>query len=168
EASAAAGTVTDAVIAHSEAQARALWQLRESISETLAPFTPWKNDVSVRVSRLPAFVVAAEGLLSRDYPSFETVWYGHIGDGNLHINILRPEGMDLAAFKTQCEPLARGFAALLQDFGGSVSAEHGIGLLKREQLRFSRSEAEISALRGLKSLFDPLGILNPGKLLPPD
>ena len=168
EASAAAGTVLDGVVAHNETQARALWQLRESISETLAPFTPWKNDISVRISRLPAFVAAADELLSRDYPALESVWYGHIGDGNLHINILRPSQMDLAAFKSHCEPLARGFGALLQEFGGSVSAEHGIGLLKRDQLRFSRSEAEISALRGLKSLFDPLGILNPGKLLPPD
>lgn len=163
---AATGAVRDATVAGNARQARALWRLRESISETLAPLKPWKNDISVRVSRLPAFVEAIEALLARDYPELEAIWYGHIGDGNLHINILPPDGMDREQFGGRCERLSRSLGALIRAFEGSVSAEHGIGLLKRDQLGFSRSPAEIAALRGLKAVFDPDGIMNPGKLLP--
>lgn len=163
---AATGAVRDATVAGNARQARALWRLRESISETLAPLKPWKNDISVRVSRLPAFVEAIEALLARDHPELEAIWYGHIGDGNLHINILPPDGMDREQFGGRCERLSRSLGALIRAFEGSVSAEHGIGLLKRDQLGFSRSPAEIAALRGLKAVFDPDGIMNPGKLLP--
>lgn len=164
----AAADVQDAVLAGSETQARALWRLRESISETLSPWKPWKNDISVRVSRMEAFIEKAGAVIDDACGDLELVWYGHIGDGNIHLNILKPEELDPTVFKARCAVAGSAVAGLLQEFGGSVSAEHGIGLLKRDYLRYTRSAAEISALRGLKAVFDPDGIMNPGKLLPPE
>ena len=164
----AAGDVYDAVLAGSDSQARALWRLRESISETLSPWKPWKNDISVRVSRMEAFIEKAGALIDEACGGLETVWYGHLGDGNIHLNILKPEELDPSLFEERCAVAGSAVAGLLQEFGGSVSAEHGIGLIKRDYLRYTRSAAEISALRGLKAVFDPDGIMNPGKLLPPE
>ena len=92
------GWVSDGVIAQSEAQAAALWRLREGITESLAPHRPYKNDVSVRISAVPAFLHEMQALLAREYPQFEVVWFGHIGDGNLHINVLKPDDLDDAGF----------------------------------------------------------------------
>lgn len=162
------GWVSDGVIAQSEAQAQSLWRLREGISEALAPHTPYKNDVSVRVSALPAFVHATQVLLAREYPHFEVVWFGHIGDGNLHINVLKPEAMAEAEFIAQCEHVTQLLAVTLKAHGGSISAEHGIGLVKRPYLGSTRSADEIALMRGVRRVFDPNGILNPGKLFAPD
>jgi FAD/FMN-containing dehydrogenase len=159
------GWVSDGVIAQSEAQAAALWRLRENITESLAPRQPYKNDVSVRISAVPAFLHEMQALLTREYPQVEVVWFGHIGDGNLHINVLKPDGLDEAAFLAQCEHVTKLLAATLQRHGGSISAEHGIGLVKRAYLQSTRSAAEIALMRGVKQVFDPTGILNPGKLL---
>ncbi|HTM27841.1 MAG TPA: FAD-binding oxidoreductase [Rhodanobacter sp.] len=156
--------VSDGVIAQSEAQAQALWHLREGITESLAPLAPYKNDVSVRVSAVPAFLHDMSALLQREYPQLEVVWFGHIGDGNLHINILPAAGADAGAFIAQCEHATSLLAATLQRHGGSISAEHGIGLVKRPYLASARSEAEIALMRGVRKVFDPNGILNPGKL----
>jgi FAD/FMN-containing dehydrogenase len=161
------GDVIDAVMASNEAQSRALWTLRESISDTLAAWQPWKNDISVRVGRLDAFIARVSALASSIDDDLELVWYGHIGDGNIHLNILKPDQVSADAFAERCSPVAKGIASLLAEFRGSVSAEHGIGLLKRDYLHYTRSEAEISALRAMKGIFDPEGIMNPGKLLPP-
>jgi FAD/FMN-containing dehydrogenase len=103
-------------------------------------------------------------LLSREYPQMEVVWFGHIGDGNLHINVLPPEDMAQAEFLAQCERVTWLLAETLQRHGGSISAEHGIGLVKRDYLGCTRSEAEIALMRGVRKVFDPNGILNPGKL----
>ena len=162
------GWVSDGVIAQSEAQATALWRLREGITESLAPRRPYKNDVSVRISAVPAFLHEMQALLSREYPQIEVVWFGHIGDGNLHINVLRPEGLDEAAFIAQCEHVTKLLAATLQRHDGSISAEHGIGLVKRAYLESTRSTAEIALMRGVRKVFDPNGILNPGKLFADD
>ena len=158
------GWVSDGVIAQSEAQAQALWHLREGITESLAPLAPYKNDVSVRVSAVPAFLHDMSALLQREYPQLEVVWFGHIGDGNLHINILPAAGADAGAFIAQCEHATSLLATTLQRHGGSISAEHGIGLVKRPYLASARSEAEIALMRGVRKVFDPNGILNPGKL----
>ncbi|GAB2542187.1 FAD-binding oxidoreductase [Rhodanobacter koreensis] len=158
------GWVGDGVIAQSEAQASALWRLREGITESLAPRRPYKNDVSVRVSAVPAFLHEMQALLTREYPRIEVVWFGHIGDGNLHINVLRPDDLAEGAFIAQCEHVTRLLAATLQRHGGSISAEHGIGLVKRDYLESTRSAAEIALMRGVRKVFDPNGILNPGKL----
>ena len=125
---------------------------------------PYKNDVSVRVAAMPAFLAEAQALLGAAYPQFEVVWFGHIGDGNLHINILKPDGMAQADFVADCERVTKVLAGALQRHGGSISAEHGIGLVKRPYLGCTRSDAEIAAMRAIKAVFDPAGIMNPGKL----
>jgi len=158
------GWVSDGVIAQSEAQGAALWRLREGITESLAPRRPYKNDVSVRVSLVPAFLHEMQALLAREYPQTEVVWFGHIGDGNLHINVLRPDELAEEAFIAQCEHVTRLLAETLQRHGGSISAEHGIGLVKRAYLESTRSAAEIQLMQGVRHVFDPNGILNPGKL----
>ncbi|WP_158882268.1 FAD-binding oxidoreductase [Rhodanobacter sp. L36] len=158
------GWVTDGVIAQSEAQAAALWRLREGITESLAPRQPYKNDVSVRISAVPAFLHEMQALLTHEYPRIEVIWFGHIGDGNLHINVLRPDDLDEASFIAQCEHVTKLLAATLKNHGGSISAEHGIGLVKRAYLESTRGAAEIALMRGVRQVFDPLGLMNPGKL----
>jgi len=158
------GWVVDGVIAQSEAQAAALWRLREGITESLAPRRPYKNDISVRIGAVPAFLHEMQSLLLQEYPQFEVVWFGHIGDGNLHINVLKPDDLDEPAFIAQCEHVTKLLAATLQRHGGSISAEHGIGLVKRAYLASTRSAAEIALMRGVRQVFDPLALLNPGKL----
>jgi FAD/FMN-containing dehydrogenase len=158
------GWVSDGVIAQSDAQAAALWRLREGITESLAARRPYKNDVSVRISAVPAFLHDMQALLAHEYPQIEVVWFGHIGDGNLHINVLPPVGLGEEAFIAQCEHVTRLLAATLQRHGGSISAEHGIGLVKRAYLASTRSPAEIALMQGVRKVFDPNGILNPGKL----
>jgi len=162
------GWVSDGAIAQSETQATALWRLREGITESLAAHKPYKNDVSVRISAVPAFLHEMQDLLSREYPDIEVVWFGHIGDGNLHINVLRPEGLAEDAFIAQCEHVTKLLAETLHRHGGSISAEHGIGLVKRAYLESTRSAAEIALMRGVRQVFDPNGILNPGKVMTAD
>lgn len=158
------GLVSDGVISASDAQAAQLWRLREAITESLARYVPYKNDVSVRISAMPAFLAETQVLLGREYPQLEVVWFGHIGDGNLHINILKPDAMAQDAFVADCERVTKLLAQSLQAHGGSISAEHGIGLVKKPYLACTRSAAEIAAMRGIKAVLDPNGIMNPGKL----
>ncbi len=157
--------ITDGVVSQSLSQAKELWLLRESLSDTLAAWTPYKNDISVRVSRLPAFVDEVEQLVCARYQGFEVVWYGHIGDGNLHLNILKPEHCDQEAFLQRCATVTEDISALVQAHGGSISAEHGLGLLKRDYLHYTRSAQDIALMQQVKQVFDPDGILNPGKML---
>lgn len=158
------GQVNDGVIAQSQAQAAALWRLREGITESLARYLPYKNDISVRVAVMPAFLAAAQALLAAEYPQFDVVWFGHIGDGNLHINVLKPQDMAQAAFVHECGRVTRLLADLLAAHGGSISAEHGIGLVKKPYLSSTRSPGEIALMRGIRRVFDPNGILSPHKL----
>jgi FAD/FMN-containing dehydrogenase len=158
------GLIADGVMAQSEAQAAALWRLREGITESLAVHKPYKNDISVRISAVPGFLQEIQALLTQAYPQMEVVWFGHIGDGNLHINVLKPPSLSDADFIAQCEHVTKLLAQTLQRHGGSISAEHGIGLVKRAYLESTRSAAEIALMRGVKTVFDPNGILNPGKL----
>ena len=158
------GLASDGVISASDAQAQQLWRLREGITESVARYVPYKNDVSVRIAAMPAFLAEAQALLAREYPQFEVVWFGHIGDGNLHINILKPDDMPPAGFVADCERVTKLLAGALQRHGGSISAEHGIGLVKKPYLGCTRSEHEIAAMRAIKAVFDPAGIMNPGKL----
>jgi len=161
------GWVSDGVISQSDAQAAQLWRLREGITESLARYVPYKNDVAVRISAMPAFLAEAQALLQREYPAFDVVWFGHIGDGNLHINVLKPDDLDAAAFVEQCERVTKLLAATLEKHGGSISAEHGIGLVKKSYLSSTRSAAEIALMRGIKQVLDPNGVMNPGKLFDP-
>ena len=159
------GWVLDGVVSQSLSQASALWKLREDISETLWEFQPYKNDISVRVSRMPDFLEEVNKLVEQRYPDFEIVWYGHIGDGNLHLNILRPVHLSNDDFVAQCSAVSNEVGQLVAKYEGSVSAEHGVGLLKKDYLHYSRSASEISLMRAVKAVFDPNGILNPGKLI---
>jgi len=161
------GLVSDGVISASDAQAAQLWRLREGITESLARYVPYKNDVAVRISAMPAFLAETQALLGREYPQFEVVWFGHIGDGNLHINILKPDAMAQGEFVAHCERVTKLLAQVLQAHGGSISAEHGIGLVKKPYLGCTRSGAEIAAMRGIKAALDPNGIMNPGKVFDP-
>lgn len=159
------GWVLDGVMSQNETQATNLWRLREDISETLAEFTPYKNDLSVTVSQVPEFLHSVNAVVSKEYPEFEIVWYGHIGDGNLHLNILKPEQLDKQEFFKKCADVNQQVFDQVAKLGGSISAEHGVGLLKKPYLHYSRSETEISYMRALKQVFDPNNVMNPGKLL---
>ena len=160
------GWVVDGLISQSVQQNLDFWKYREYISESITPFTPYKNDISVRVSQVPAFLKSVEDEVKSQYADFEVVWFGHIGDGNLHLNILKPETWSVADFKQRCEDVSERILGIVASFNGSISAEHGVGLLKRDQLRFTRSEEEIAVMRSLKQVFDPNNVMNPGKLIP--
>ena len=113
----------------------------------------------------PEFMNQLDELVQKHYPQFELVWFGHIGDGNLHLNIIKPEDMSIEDFKTECETVNKHVYGLIQEMHGSISAEHGVGMIKKPYLGYSRSEAEIELLKGIKQVFDPKGVLNPGKLI---
>ncbi len=159
------GWVIDAVLSQSVAQAKGLWRLREDISETLSRWTPYKNDISTTIAKVPQFLNEVDTIVARHYPDLEVVWYGHIGDGNLHLNILKPDDVSIEEFQVRCKTVSKAIFEAIKSLGGSISAEHGVGLLKKEFLGYSRSEAEIALMRGIKALFDPDNIMNPGKVL---
>ena len=158
------GWVVDGVMSQSLAQAEELWKLREYISETISVFTPYKNDVSVLISHVPDFIAEIDHIVSSNYPDFEVCWFGHIGDGNLHLNILKPENMSKDDFFAECQIVNKHVFETVQKYGGSVSAEHGVGMTKKPYLQYSRSETEIDYLREVKKVFDPNNIMNRGKI----
>ncbi len=157
----------DGVMSQSRAQAEALWRCREQISETISQWTPYKNDVSVTVSAVPSFLSAINHVVQSQYPDLEIIWFGHIGDGNLHLNILKPDNVSTDDFKTRCDTVSPLIFEIVQAHGGSISAEHGVGLLKKKYLHYTRSNAEVDLMRGIKAVFDPDGIMNPGKIFDP-
>ncbi len=163
-----AGWVTDGVLSQSDAQAAAMWKLREGITESLARHRPYKNDISMRISVVPGFLREMQELFAREYPQFDVVWFGHIGDGNLHINIVKAVELDDATFIRQCEQVTHVLADKLAAHGGSISAEHGIGLVKKAELGSTRGAVEIEVMRGIRTVLDPAGIMNPGKLFDDD
>lgn len=158
------GWVVDGVISQSETQAANLWRLREGISESIAPRTPYKNDISVVVSKVPGFLQEIDAVVTEHYPDFEIIWFGHIGDGNLHLNILKPENLEKEVFFEKCEQVNKWVFDIVQRYGGSVSAEHGVGLVKKNYLEYTRSSGDIQLMRGIKQVFDPNGVMNPGKI----
>ncbi len=160
------GHIADAAIAASEAQTQSFWRLREAIVE-LQKYEGGsiKHDVSVPVSEIPRFIeeaaAAAAALVSGSRP----VPFGHFGDGNIHFNVSQPKGMDKAAFLGRWDEMAALVHGVVLRFGGSISAEHGIGRMKAEALESVKTPVELALMRGIKAVFDPRGILNPGKLL---
>lgn len=158
------GWVLDGVMSQSEQQLQNLWKLREFISETISHWTPYKNDISVTVAQVPAFLRDIDAIVGQHYPDFEIVWFGHIGDGNLHLNILKPESMPQAEFFAKCVSVNQWVFEIVQRYNGSISAEHGVGMTKRDYLGYSRSDAEIALMKSIKHVFDPKGIMNPGKI----
>ncbi len=159
------GWVRDGVVSQSGEQAAQLWRFREGISEAISEAEPYKNDIAVRPSRTGEFLLSLEAIVAERYPDFEVVWFGHIGDGNLHLNILKPEGMAREAFAQACETVNSLVFELVKTYRGSISAEHGVGRLKQPYLNYSRSTEEIVLMRSIKHVFDPNAIMNPGKLL---
>lgn len=158
------GWVIDGVMSQSKQQLQNLWKLREYLSETISHWTPYKNDISVTVSKVPAFLNEIDAIVSEHYPDFEVVWYGHIGDGNLHLNILKPEGLPKEEFFAKCATVNKWVFEIVEKYHGSISAEHGVGLVKRDYLEYSRSAVEIEYMKAVKAVFDPNGIMNPGKI----
>ena len=158
------GWINDGVMSQSPNQAQNLWNLREFVSESISPMSPYRNDVSVRTSKIPEFATEIENAYKTEYPDFGVAWFGHIGDGNLHIDILKPEGMDKSDFIKKCKESDKTLFSVVKKFGGSISAEHGVGMLKKDYLSYSRSPEEIAIMKSIKNIFDPDGILNPGKI----
>jgi len=160
------GLVLDGTIAASEAQARALWALRENVSEAQRPEGgSIKHDVSVPVSRMPEFLRRATALTEETIPAARPVPFGHAGDGNIHFNVTQPEGANKVEFLTRWEELNAVIHDLVMEMGGSFSAEHGIGQLKREALVHYRQPVEIEMMRAIKAALDPHGLMNPGKVI---
>jgi FAD/FMN-containing dehydrogenase len=159
-----AGWVQNGVMSQSETQARQLWRLREDISATIAKFTPYKNDISVLITHVPAFIADIDAIVQANYPDFDIVWFGHIGDGNVHLNILKPANLGKDEFLAKCQRVNRSVFETVQKYNGSISAEHGVGLIKKPYLGYTRSKEEIAYLQAIKQVFDPNNIINPGKI----
>jgi FAD/FMN-containing dehydrogenase len=157
--------VEDAVLAQSPKEAANLWAMREGISESLsAKGYLHKHDISLPIDRLQEFIENWNRDLEENYPGLKPYTFGHIGDGNLHINLLKPEEMKLEDFRALCAKADQNMFAWIQKFQGSVSAEHGIGLLKKHLLAYTRTPVEISLMKQMKAVFDPKNLLNPGKI----
>jgi D-lactate dehydrogenase (cytochrome) len=160
------GLARDVVVAGSVQQARQLWSLRENVSEAQALEGPnIKHDVSVPISRIPAFIATTDAALERAFPGVRMVTFGHLGDGNLHYNVAHPEGGDAAAFMASADAVNHVVHDAVASVGGSISAEHGLGQYKRDEILRYKSPLEMELMRAVKRVFDPLGIMNPGKVL---
>lgn len=161
-----AGLVQDAVIAASEAQRQALWHMRESMSDAQKPEGgSIKHDVSVPVSKIPEFMATAEKAVIAAVPGARVCAFGHLGDGNIHYNISQPVGADKAEFLSRWHEVNEIVHCIVLSLNGSISAEHGIGQLKRDELASIRPGIEMDLMRRIKLAFDPAGIMNPGKVL---
>ena len=161
------GYVTDAVVAENLSQAKALWHIRESIPMAQPLEGPnIKHDVSIAVSKIPEFVKATDALLATAFPGVRFVNFGHLGDGNLHYNVQAPEGVDQAAFlRTQEEAVNTVVFDSVQTFGGSISAEHGVGSMKVDKLPKHKSPVALGMMRAIKRGLDPTNLMNPGRVV---
>jgi FAD/FMN-containing dehydrogenase len=160
------GVAGDAVIAQNEAQAWAFWALRENISEAQKiEGVSIKHDISLPVSRIAEFIGQADAALAAAFPGVRIVCFGHVGDGNLHYNQSKPHAQDNTAFVGQTAPVNRIVHDLVHRLGGSISAEHGLGRLKREEVLRYKSDVEMDMMRAVKKALDPKALMNPGKVL---
>lgn len=162
----AVGCVRDATLAASEAQAAAFWALRENISEAQARAGKnIKHDIAVPIAALPAFIAAASRDLCAVFPGIRLVVFGHMGDGNLHFNVSPPAGADQTAFLGHQDAINRIAHDLVAGFEGSISAEHGLGVLRRDEAARYKSPVELALMRRVKAALDPAGLMNPGKVI---
>ena len=162
----AAGTIRDAMLATSLAQARGMWKLRESVPEAQRRHgASLKHDVSVPVSAIPMLIDKGSALVRQLAPEGDVLAYGHAGDGNLHFNVSQKPGADIKSFVARGPVLELAIFDLVEGFGGSISAEHGIGRLKAAEFARRADPVELSVMREIKRALDPNGILNPGKVL---
>ncbi|NKE75723.1 FAD-binding oxidoreductase [Ochrobactrum sp. MC-1LL] len=158
--------IQDAAIGESVAQAQSFWKMREEMSWAQKPEGgSIKHDISVPVASIPAFIHEANAATLEMIPGARVVCFGHIGDGNLHYNVSQPVGADKEAFLARWHELNHRIHTIVASYGGSISAEHGIGQLKREELAFFKQDVALDLMRRIKSAFDPAGIMNPGKVL---
>lgn len=162
----AAGEISEATLAAHAAQAQALWALRENIAEA-QKIEGWsiKHDISLPVSRIPEFIERCDAALAEHFPGIRIVCFGHLGDGNLHYNQSLPARADNARLLAQSAEVNRIVHDLVDRLGGSISAEHGLGQLKREEILRYKSAVEIELMRAIKRAIDPQGLMNPGKVL---
>jgi len=159
------GILAQVVLAQNSKQEKELFSLREFLPETLnSHYLPYKNDLSVPIPHIPAYVKELKLLVNKLYSDLGAIIFGHLGDGNLHLNILRPKELSDTEFLKRCKQGDQEVFALTKRFQGSISAEHGVGLLKKKYLHFSRDNREIELMRSIKRSFDPNNILNPGKI----
>ncbi|MDU6673214.1 MAG: FAD-binding oxidoreductase, partial [Bradyrhizobium sp.] len=160
------GIVDDAVIADNLAQRMAFWKLREDISWAQKPEGgSIKHDISVPVAAVPAFIAEANEAVVKTVPGARPVPFGHLGDGNIHYNVSQPIGADTADYLARWHEVNAVVFEIVLRMGGSISAEHGIGVLKRDELPDVKDPTAIALMRAIKAQFDPLGIMNPGKVL---
>jgi FAD/FMN-containing dehydrogenase len=161
-----AGLIDDALIAASTAQATRLWRLREGLVEAQAAAGgSIAHDVSVAVSRIPAFLERADAALAAAYPGARSCAFGHVGDGNIHYNPVRPLAWEPARFREQRPHVNRLVHDIVADLGGSISAEHGIGRARLAELEHYKEPAELTLMHAMKRALDPDGIMNPGKVM---
>ncbi|QJR13827.1 FAD-binding oxidoreductase [Usitatibacter palustris] len=161
-----AGLIRDAVLASSDAQRLAFWGLRENISEAQKlDGVSIKHDVSVPISRVPEFFERTDRALAERFPDIRIVAFGHVGDGNIHYNCSKSERQAAAEFYKQAPDVNHLVYEVVTSLGGSISAEHGLGQLKREEIKRYKSELELDLMRSIKKTLDPGGIMNPGKVL---
>lgn len=163
------GCVRDAVVAENLAQAKSLWHIRESIPLAQAQEgLNIKHDISIAVSRIPAFVDEADAALRQAFPGVRLVNYGHLGDGNLHYNVQAPQGADPELFLRDDEEAVNAIVYdLVARYNGSISAEHGIGSLKREKLSHYKSPVAMEMMKSIKLALDPQNLMNPRRMLTP-
>jgi len=160
------GCLLDGVVAKSESQAQAVWNLRENISEAQRiEGISIKHDISLPISRIAEFIARADLLLEKQMPGLRIVCFGHIGDGNLHYNLSKALPQDNDEFIAGQPAVNRMVHDLVHALGGSISAEHGLGQLKRDEIRRYKSQVELDLMRSIKSALDPRGLMNPGKML---
>ena len=160
------GLILDAAIAGSLQQSKNFWKLRESLSEAQKPAGgSIKHDISVPVARIPEFLERAGPIVENVCPGARPVPFGHFGDGNIHYNVSQPIGMERMAYLEHWPAMSRAVHTLVAGMSGSISAEHGIGQLKREELTLFKSKIELDMMRSIKKALDPKGILNPGKVI---
>ncbi|MDO8289888.1 MAG: FAD-binding oxidoreductase [Parvibaculum sp.] len=166
EAGVAEDDATDAVIAASDAQRAKLWAMREGMSEVQRlEGGSIKHDVSVPVSRVAEFITRASEAVSAAMPGVRPVPFGHVGDGNIHFNLTQPVGADKAAFIARWDEMNAIVHGIVRELGGSISAEHGVGQMKRDEIATTKSAVEMELMRTVKKALDPKGILNPGKVV---
>jgi FAD/FMN-containing dehydrogenase len=160
------GLVRDAAIAASDAQRSALWKMREDIAEAQKlDGASIKHDVSVPVSRVPELIANADRALAERFPDIRIVAFGHVGDGNIHYNCSKAERQDARAFFAEAPAVNHVVYETVRALGGSISAEHGLGALKREEITRYKSALELDLMRSVKRTLDPHGLMNPGKVL---
>ena len=161
------GHVRDALIAASGAQAAKLWKMRESLPEAVVSAGgAIAHDIAVPVSRIPEFIALADAAVAAAYPGIRHCAFGHVGDGNMHYNPVRPLSWDTPRYRSERERINRIVHDIVVDLGGSISAEHGIGRSRLAELQHYKEAPELAMMRAVKRALDPNGIMNPGKLVP--